>query len=133
MDPPDLLRGDYVDLRYNISTVTGARGYTSGDPIYVLLRPGSDYEPGTGRPYWEIASHARTTPNVPAGMVCLAGTVQHVNTSTATVQYGIESYFIQKDEDLHEWRGKEVSVEVKVAGCTGRVTEIHLDGERWEG
>lgn len=131
VDPPDMLRGDYADLRLTIGSIEGANGYAEGERIYVVLAPGATVEPGTGNAYWEVQSHHRSRPGLERDEVCLQGTVQHAGGGAVRVRYGIESYFIPKDETLEDWRGKTVSVEAKVSGCEGRVTGIRLDGTPW--
>jgi hypothetical protein len=137
VDPPDPLRGDYVELSYRISRLDGVHGLEPGDPIYVLLSPGTQVEPATNDPYWGVHSWYASKPSPQEGTVCLKGTVRSAEVGGeghATVAYGIEQYFIQKDEDLREWNdASEVGVVVKVRGCVARVVSIHLDGVPWQG
>lgn len=131
VDPPDPLRGDYVDLSYPIGTLPTS-AFSVGDRIHVVLRPGAAREPTTGEPYWDAVRWARERPEVGEGEACFGGDVVSVGGGRTEVRYGIESYFIPKDETLEDWQGKEVSVVAKVSGCTPRIVGIRLDGVPWE-
>ncbi|PIU67163.1 MAG: hypothetical protein COS85_01790 [Armatimonadetes bacterium CG07_land_8_20_14_0_80_59_28] len=110
VDPRDLFRGEYVALRYEISSVESwwahGKSFQAGDTLYVTLRR-------EGR-FWGIGAVADQPP--PAGALFLKGTVRRVRDSGIDVDYGIESYFVP------EGRGKEL--ESKRAGLT---TEIAID------
>ncbi|HET6397959.1 MAG TPA: GDYXXLXY domain-containing protein [Candidatus Thermoplasmatota archaeon] len=133
VDPPDPLRGDYVDIAYDIGTLRGASGLQAGDTVFVVLRPGGEREPGSGEPYWQVDRWSRQRPSVQDGEACLRGKVQGASGDSASVRYGIESYFVAKDERFEDWRGKHVSVLATVRGCTARIDHLRLDGERWDG
>lgn len=127
VDPPDLFRGDYVTLSYDISDVQAVDAPERGARVYVRLEPDGAAERGTGDPYWTVAEWSTR----PLDGFCLRGTVTGHSGSSMRIEYGIEQYFIPKDETLEDWRGKEVSVVVTARDCTARVKEIHLDGETW--
>jgi hypothetical protein len=136
VDPNDPFRGDYVVLNLDVGTVGQAWGFQEGDPIYVTLEPGPEREPGTGDPFWTVVEAHRERPDVKAGQACLQGTVRSADgraggDGRVRVAYGIEDYFIPKDETLESWRGKTVSVEAKVHGCTARLVAVRLDGVPW--
>jgi len=91
VDPRDILRGKYVALRYEISTLRpellggGAQALRVGDTVYVLLE-----ERGAA---WEAVAARRDRP---ASGVFLRGTVGGV-AGVVSVRYGIESYFVDPD------------------------------------
>ncbi|MBB3112536.1 putative membrane-anchored protein/putative membrane protein [Paenibacillus phyllosphaerae] len=97
IDPRSMLQGDYVQLRYDISTVPNP-GAEDGDKIQVVLKPGQDgvyvydrlYKPGE-----ELGT----------GEVVLKGTRKYAS----EVTYGIENYFIP------EGTGAKVEEEAKYA------------------
>lgn len=109
VDPRDLLRGDYVTVRYEISRV---RSYSSeriqtGDTVYVPLVKGYD----GGNKFW--TSYGGVTKQLPTaernGQVYIQGIVQSGGATPGSIQkgqptppseselvirYGIEDYFI---------------------------------------
>lgn len=132
-DPTDPFRGDYQVLRYDLNTVSPALpGYANigpvGSTVYVRLEPSTELAP-TERAYW----HAVEISHEPVGDVCLRGQVAETGGSRIVIAYGIESYFVQKDQTFEDWIGKTVSVDVKVSNCTGRIANIFLDGQKWDG
>lgn len=138
VDPRDLFRGDYVILGYGFSqggNVPVPPGTLRGDTVYVTLRPGE------GPDQWEVAGRASDTliaPSDPSHVV-LRGIVNAVYTrvgegATASVRYGIESYFVP------EGTGRELEkkvLEKKISavlavGTSGEVAikALVVDGER---
>ncbi|MCP5432602.1 MAG: GDYXXLXY domain-containing protein [Alphaproteobacteria bacterium] len=109
VDPTDLLRGDYVDLAYEISLVNvdlleGAPPAREGERLYVVLAPEEDG-------LWRARRAVRALPPRSADEVAIRGRVEQVR-ETAPVfdgdgqvvqeghatrlrmSYGIESYFV---------------------------------------
>jgi uncharacterized membrane-anchored protein len=88
VDPRDLLRGQYVALRYEISTVRpelvrgGAAALRPGESVYVVLEDRGDA--------WEAREVGRERPS--AGTF-VRGTVTGGGPSLS-LRYGIESYFV---------------------------------------
>jgi uncharacterized membrane-anchored protein len=111
VDPRDLFRGDYVVLRYDISTVdlnnvrSVDENFNSvvGKRVYVTL----DLENGRGK----VGDVLFSPP--PSGLF-MKGTITSANASRITVEYGIESYFVPegKGRDIEVLRG---DMEAKVA------------------
>jgi len=113
VDPRDLFRGDYVILRYKISTLNpGALGSTEtfrqGQPVYVGVDQRGEF--------WTAVSVGSSRPPT----LFLKGTVlRHRNlgpmSSSMSVEYGIESYFIPEGTGPRIERARErLSVEVAV-------------------
>ncbi|MBD9372173.1 GDYXXLXY domain-containing protein [Rhizobium sp. ARZ01] len=139
VDPRDLLRGDYVTLGYQISTIdksiiTGEAPVVSGlQTLWVRLVPGADglwtasqasFAPLTQQ---EGSVVARTSPfeYYPG----LDGQVP----DTISVAYGIERYYVPEGEGrvLEEARNAqalEVAARVSTAGRM-QIRQILLDGE----
>jgi uncharacterized membrane-anchored protein len=98
VDPRDLFRGDYVILRYDISTVsTDSLSYQGSDfkeddKVYVLLNIDDQ----------KIGSLANIDKNKPSEGVFIEGTVKSVYNNRLNIEYGIESYFVP------EGKGKEI-------------------------
>lgn len=109
VDPTDMFRGDYVILRYDISTLDPAKlegedTFNYGDKVYVTLAPGDT---------WTATAIARTKPVAPSGGAVISGTVESIlspspaigpdgqpqpettpQIQTVTVGFGIESFFV---------------------------------------
>lgn len=98
VDPRDLFRGDYVILRYDISTVsTDSLSYQGSDfkeddKVYVLLNIDEQ----------KIGSLANIDKNKPHEGFFIEGTVKSVYNNRLNIEYGIESYFVP------EGKGKEI-------------------------
>ncbi len=113
VDPRDLLRGDYVRLGYEISSVPAALFVPaiSGDPdyverpVWVLLRPGAD-----GVFAAQAAAFDREALPAPAaGEVVIAGTVDGSpgTGGSASVSYGIERFYLPEGE------GRPIEVDMR--------------------
>ncbi len=98
VDPRDLFRGDYVILRYDISTInTGTLTYQGSDfkendKVYVLLNVDDN----------RIGTLANIDKNKPSENFFIEGTVKSASNTRLNVEYGIESYFVP------EGKGKEI-------------------------
>lgn len=114
VDPRDLLRGDYVILRYKISTLdlneikSEKADYRGGEVIFVKLEPKEKF--------WEaVAVQAkRSTDN---GLY-MRGRIRYSYNKKLEVIYGIESYFVPEGEGKEierSMRGRKSSVSVEAA------------------
>lgn len=116
VDPRDLLRGDYVVLRYKISSLDlnqirskKSRYHHPGEIIYVELEPKGKF--------WEAAEIFEKKDDVVNGMF-IKGKVKYLYNNKIEVNYGIESYFVPEGEgrDIEEKiRGNKSSISVEVA------------------
>ncbi|MFN2115258.1 MAG: GDYXXLXY domain-containing protein [Anaerolineae bacterium] len=137
VDPRSLFRGDYVVLRYEISSLDlgelafGSRlgTFAAGDTVYVVLEPD-----GTG--VYDAVTVARRAPDLAYGQATLRGTVQSTfgaaPQQTLAVEYGIESYFVPEGtgREIERARGDSLRVEVAVdGGGRGVVRQVLVDGE----
>lgn len=117
VDPYDMFRGDYVILRYDISEMQVPEGaYKAGDTVYVTL----EEELPTG--YTRGIKISREKPND----FFIKGTITNINQMTkdntsnkndiASIEYGIESYFIPEGKGwiLEQERGKGLDAKVSV-------------------
>ncbi len=135
VDPRDLLRGDYVILRYKISDVPlnlfspppkpqGNIVFNHGVLVHVALEPhGAFYE----------VSRASAEPFDPApGQVLLKGHVAQMlwnaqSTSTVHVEYGLERYYVS--EGTGNPRGKLTVQAVIPNSGQARIKEVFIDGK----
>ena len=138
VDPRDLLRGDYVVLRYDISQVPA--GSLAGKPIaernpvvLVKLAPNAD---GL---YAAVSVHAGPVP-VTAPEVLIRGRVSYscgTNIRTfcdrLTIKYGLESYFVPEGEGgkLEQARNQQKLRIVAAVLPSGRaaIKRLLLDGQ----
>ncbi|MDA9446495.1 MULTISPECIES: GDYXXLXY domain-containing protein [Bradyrhizobium] len=138
VDPRDLLRGDYVVLRYDISQLpAGALAGKTADArnpvVFVKLAPNAD---GV---YAAVSVHAESVP-VTAPEVLIRGRVSHSCGSNIrtfcdrlTIKYGLESYFVPEGEGgkLEQARNQQKLRIVAAVLPSGRaaIKRLLLDGE----
>ena len=82
VDPVDFFRGEYVALTYDITTVDIEAGAEPGATVYVPLHKSGSY--------WTGDTAELTRPREPF--------IRGRATSPGTVEYGIESYFVEEGE-----------------------------------
>lgn len=102
VDPRDLFRGDYVVLRYEISTISSIPGLNNvheGDKVYVHLEQYGDV--------WEATEGAKECHA--DWDVCIAGEVVNYQ-----IRYGIESYFVPEGKGHDIERADDIKVRVSV-------------------
>lgn len=140
VDPRDLLRGDYVILAYDISTVpvaliTGDRPVTPGwQVMQVRLKPGVDG-------FWTVAEASFNALAREAGSVVLEtqrfyyyGSADLAADAGASlrVDYGIERFYVPEGEGREIETGRNagaVTVIVRVGKSgRGQIRELRMDG-----
>jgi uncharacterized membrane-anchored protein len=141
VDPRDLLRGDYVVLRYDISQLPA--GALAGQPtaernpvVFVKLAPNAN---GL---YEAVSVHAEpvtvTAPEILirghvaySGGAC--GSVRHTFCDKLQVKYGLESYFVPEGEGikLEQARNQQKLRVVAAVLPSGRaaIKRLLLDGQ----
>lgn len=114
VDPRDFLRGDYVILRYKISTLdlqqieSEKSYYGRGEKVYVKLEQ-------KGR-FWEAAA-VRIKKPVSDNGIYIKAKVKYCYNKKLELSYGIESYFVPEGEgkDIEKkMRGRKSSIEVEI-------------------
>jgi uncharacterized membrane-anchored protein len=140
VDPRDFLRGDYVVLGYDISSVPagaleGQRSAGKGAAVYVKLAPNHDgfYQAvsvdaapmAIANPEVLIRGHVATGADCGADRRAFCGTLQ--------VRYGIERYFVPEGEGgkLESARNQRKLTVVAAVAPTGRaaIKRLQIDGE----
>jgi uncharacterized membrane-anchored protein len=138
VDPRDLLRGDYVVLRYDISEMPA--GALAGQPaaernpvVFVRLAPDA------GGLYQAVSVHAAPVPvNAPdiliRGRVTYScGSESRIFCDRLTIRYGLESYFVPEGEGrkLEQARNARKLRVVAAVLPSGRaaIKRLLLDGE----
>lgn len=145
VDPRDLFRGDYVILRYKISTLdpsalAGDKTFRRGQTVYVSVAPGAD---GLAEPRAVHAAQPAAKPGeaVLAGRVsstssCLIGATGEpdcqLGTRAIRVDYGLESYFVPQGTGLAIERTERKRLEVVAAvSASGQaaIKRLLIDGK----
>lgn len=111
VDPRDLFRGDYVILRYEMSSVdlsklSGALMFLVNDTIYGEIEIGKDG-------YGSIVNFSK---EVPQDKLFIKGVINRAGANNVQVEYGIESYFVPagKGYVIEDRRGDGVDAKVSV-------------------
>jgi uncharacterized membrane-anchored protein len=135
VDPRDLFKGEYVTLRYEISTLDGtevnqgSKRYrllgeiSEGDTVYVALSniDGDDFslDVQTGEP------SDRTD-------LFIKGQVDTRKNDVLTVEYGIEQYFVSEGRGLEIEQADDVNVRIKITRSgIAAIEAFIIDGEDW--
>lgn len=117
VDPNDLFRGNYVNLRYDISTidlnnVTYDMPFVNGDDIFAVLVKGDKY--------WSVTGIRHYIQRPQSNEVIMKGKVAYSYGDQVNVLWGIESYFVSEGKgQAIEREIRDVSVKVSV-DSTGR-------------
>jgi uncharacterized membrane-anchored protein len=131
LDPRDFLRGDYVVLGYDISTVPitavkDERLPGSCSPVFVKLAPNRDGF------YEAISAHAAPV-DVTRPEVLIRGRFTGTLGRALLVRYGIERYFVPEGEGrkLEDARNQRKLTIVAAVAPTGRaaIKRLLIDGE----
>lgn len=99
VDPRDLFRGDYVNLRYEISSID-----LNETPHDLDFAPGEVIHGSLSKKetFWTIDFLSHDKPVLKDDQVCMRGLVTGTFENNISVQWGIESYFIP------EGKGREI-------------------------
>ena len=140
VDPRDLLRGDYVILSYDVSTIpaaliTGDRPAEAGWQVMrVRLKPGADG-------FWTVAEASFGTLAPEAGSVVLktqrfyhygGSDLAPGSDASIGVEYGLERFYVPEGEGREIETGRnagEVAVVARVgSGGKAQIRELRMDG-----
>ena len=126
VDPRDIFRGDYVNLRYDISTIDlsniSSDGYFNyGDNIFAVLRKGDKF--------WDVRNIMNYRPSLQDNEVCIKGVVTNRFNNNLIVTWGIESYFVPEGKGMEIERDiRNVSVKVSVdRTCRALIKELYIN------
>ncbi len=134
--PPEdgeLIRGDYLNLRYEINSLpaawAGSPGPVPGKAVYVRLKQRDGF--------WQAESAQAGAPAPGESRdVFICGTVKNVSATALDLEYGIERVFVY-EEDVWRFKGHSrggrqpvVNVEAIIsAGGRAVVNKVVIDGE----
>jgi uncharacterized membrane-anchored protein len=140
VDPRDFLRGDYVVLGYDISSVPAGAlkdqlSAGKGAPVYVKLMPNRDgfYEAVSvhAAPIEVASPDVLIRGHVVSGADC--GADRRAFCGTLQVRYGIERYFVPEGEGrkLESARNQRKLTVVAAVAPSGRaaIKRLQIDGE----
>jgi uncharacterized membrane-anchored protein len=126
VDPRDIFRGDYVNLRYEISTldlsnISRDGNFNYGDDIYAVL--------WKGEKFWNVRTVFHFKPSLQSNEVCMKGKVTNQFNNNLIVNWGIESYFVPEGKGLEiEKDIRDVSVKVSVdRTCRALIKELYIN------
>ena len=141
VDPRDLLRGDYVILRYKISDIPnslfasslpqpppgGSLGSTlGGRAVYVVLQPNGKF--------YEALSADFEPPKLEPGQKLIRGTVSNEQwrwrANSVQIIYGIEKYFVP--EGTGNRIGKLTVKAALASDGTPIIQQVFLDGKPYK-
>jgi uncharacterized membrane-anchored protein len=115
-DPFDPLRGQYMQIFYEINSLEGS-GFIDGDTACVLLEEDSE---GIHRP-------KDVSRNKFYDETFICGNVKYVSGDTLRVEYDIERFYFEKGASVPN---RNITVEVAVSsGGRARITELLQNGE----
>ncbi len=118
VDPFDLIRGQYIVIRYEIASIPSIEGGEVGDNVYVSLMKDTN---GTSR--YKTASLDKPSKDD----LFIRGQIKSIYGNNMQVEYGIEQYFFERGARF-ETRGMEVKVKLSSNGGA-RIIGLLQDGE----
>ncbi len=118
VDPFDLVRGQYIVIRYEIGSIPLIEGAEVGDKVYVSLTKDLN---GTSR--YESASLDKPSRDE----LFIKGQIKSIYERDMEIEYGIEQYFFERGA-MFETRGMEVKVKLSDNGGA-RIVELLQDGK----
>ena len=127
VDPRDLFRGDYVNLRYEISSISmpkvpADRSFNPDETIYATLSREDKF--------WNIDAISHDKPELKEESVCMKGKVMYASSDRLTVEWGIESYFVPEGEGriIERQRNLDLSVLVSVdSSCSSVIKSLLIN------
>ena len=126
VDPMDIFRGEYVQLRYTISTLSnipGALTLEYGDKAYVHLEQDGEVWKAT-----EVSKMKHDDWDV-----FITGEISWIRNNQRTISYGIESYFVPEGKGMEIQRARDVKVRVAI-NSSGQafIKGLFVDGKPFQ-
>lgn len=118
VDPFDLIRGQYIMIRYEIGTIPIIDGAELGDDVYTILEEDNN----------EIFRYKSASLNKPSkDDLFIRGQIKSIYGDSMYIEYGIEQYFFERGAKFNT-RG--ITVKVKLSDNGGaRIVELLEDGK----
>lgn len=118
VDPFDIIRGQYMTIRYEIGTIQLINGSQVGDEVYVTL-----LEDATGISRYKSSSLDKPSRDE----LFIRGKIISMSEDNMRLEYGIEQYFFQRNARIE---ARDMDVEVKLSNKGGsRISRLLKDGQ----
>jgi uncharacterized membrane-anchored protein len=117
VDPFDPFKGQYMVINYEISRIQEARGFETGDKIFIILEEDSDN-------IWRMKDYSIFKPQAE---YFIKGKVRSSYEGFIWVEYGIENFFFEKDAVLPT---ENITVEVAISNSgRARISRMLHNGK----
>jgi uncharacterized membrane-anchored protein len=150
VDPRDIFRGDYVRLRYEISTVKGdllqdglGDSYKKSELGLFKLYQSKEWQKIRSKPVYgllsvgvnDIADLVSLTDKKPSEGLFIRGHIEHPSEffDSLSVRYGIEAYFIEqgKGKEIEKTMFQSMRIPLEMEVVIGKNGTSVLKGYRW--
>lgn len=117
VDPFDILRGQYIIINYEISSIPVIDGAKEGNPVYVTLAEDEG----------KIWRYKEASLGMPQEATFIKGTIKSINGGNMNVEYGIEQFFFERNAQFPQ---RDLTVEVKISSSgQARIKELLYQGK----
>ena len=120
VDPFDILRGQYIIINYEISTIPSIEGAKEKSNVYVLLKE----EKSGDNKIWR---YKNAFLNKPKNGDFIKGNIKSIYGDSMSIEYGTEQFFFERNA---EFVTANMTVEVKVDNSgQARIVELLMNGK----
>jgi len=105
VDPYDMFRGDYVRLRYDMSSLQVTPAAKNGGAVYVALTPDGEY--------WKARAASSEKPALREGEICIKGVAKKTYNGF-DLHFGIEQVYVPEKTGKKIEQAKALSVALAV-------------------
>jgi|SRR3989344_428252 len=118
VDPFDLIRGQYITIRYEIGSIPIISGAESGDDVYIVLEEDKE----------GIFRYKTASLNKPSrDNLFIRGQIKSIYGDNMFIEYGIEQYFFERGA---KFSTRGITVKVKLSDAGGaRIVGLLEDGK----
>lgn len=117
IDPFDLMRGQYLSISYDISSVPSIVDVKKDDSVYILLKVDSK----------GISRYDGASLEKPTGKDFIKGIIKEDTKDQMRIEYGIEQYFFERNAQLPT---TNITVQIKVdKSGQARISRLLHNGE----
>lgn len=116
VDPFDILRGQYIIINYEISTIPVIRDAKEGNSVYVILKEDEN----------KIWRYQEASLSKPVGTF-IKGTIKSIYGDNMQIEYGVEQYFFERNAELPR---RDLTVEAKISSSgQARISNLLYQGK----
>jgi uncharacterized membrane-anchored protein len=121
-DPWDMFRGNYLVLRYDISTIRTTQDFQPGQEVFVVLEKKN--------PYWSVSYVLDKMPKLTDDEVALKGKIAYTTPKEIHMHYGLEQYFLPEGNALLSSSSRpDVEIAVDQFGNSA-IKQVMLNGKK---